>query len=202
MARSPTVRLPKALTAPPSVASAVNAERIRRSYSKSRWDALAAGEVVSTASREADGQHAEAAGIIQYAPRDFWPLLVDFESRPDYLPGAQAIRILRIAGNRVWLAEQVKILFVSIEYRVINTLDPESGSVSWVLDETAKNDIDATAGAWEVAPVAGGHHTLLRYRNVLDTGQPVPGAIERLLLRRSLPQMISGFRTEAQRRLG
>jgi ribosome-associated toxin RatA of RatAB toxin-antitoxin module len=202
MARPPTVRLPKALTAPPSVASAVNAERIRRSYSKSRWDALAAGEIVSTASHEADGQHVEAAGIIQYAPRDLWPLLVDFESRPDYLPGAHAIRILRVAGNRVWLAEQVKVLFVSIEYRVINTLDPESGSVSWVLDETAKNDIAATAGAWEVAPVAGGHHTLLRYRNVLDTGQPVPVAIERLLLRRSLPQMISGFRTEAQRRLG
>ena len=144
MARPHPVRLPQALISPPSVASAVNAERVRRRYAQSQWDALAAGEVVSRASREADGQHAEAAGIIQCAPRDLWPLLVDFESRPDYLPGAHAIRILRVAGNRVWLAEQVKILFVSIEYRVINTLDPESGSVSWVLDETAKNDIAAT----------------------------------------------------------
>ena len=202
MARIPAVRLPKELTSPRSVAAHVNTEHLRRSYSTSQWDALVAGEIVSAASREADGQHAQASGIIHYLPRDLWPLLVDFESRPDYLPGAQKIRILRVAGNRVWLAEHVKILFVSIEYRVINTLDPPSGSVSWVLDDTVKNDIAATAGSWQLVPVAGGRHTLVRYSNVLDTGQPVPGAIERMLLKRSLPQMISGLRAEAERRLG
>ena len=45
-------------------------------------------------------------------------------------------------------------------------------------------------------------HTLVRYSNVLDTGQPVPGAIERVLLKRALPEMISGLRAEATRRLG
>jgi len=201
MSRVSAVRLPKALTAPPSVASTVDPERIRRRYSRREWDALVAGEIVSAASRQADGQHAHAAGTIDRAARDLWPLLVDFESRPDYLPGAQDIRILRVVGNRVWLAERVKILFVSIEYRVINTLDPPSGSVSWVLDDTAKNDIVATAGAWELVPLASGRHTLVRYSNVVDTGQPVPGVIERLLLQRALPQMISGLRAEAQRRL-
>jgi ribosome-associated toxin RatA of RatAB toxin-antitoxin module len=202
MARSAAVRLPKTLASPPLVASRVNSERIRRTYSTSQWDALAAGEILSAASREADGQHARATGMIRYAARDLWPLLIDFESRPNYLPGAHEIRILRVAGNRVWLAEHVKILFVSIKYHVVNTLEPESGSVSWVLDDAATNDIAATAGAWELVPIAGGRHTLLRYSNVLDTGQPVPGAIERLLLKRSLHQMVSGLRTEAQRRLG
>ena len=202
MARIPPARLPKALTSPPSVAAGVNSERFRRSYLKSQWDALVAGEIVSAASREVDGQHAQASGIIDYAPDDLWPLLVDFESRPDYLPGAHEIRILRVVGNRVWLAEHVKILFVSIEYRVINTLDPPAGSVSWILDDTAKNDIAATVGSWQLVPVVGGRHTLVRYSNVLDTGQPVPGAIERVLLKRSLPQMISGLRAEAKRRLG
>lgn len=202
MARIPAVRLPKALISPPSVAAHVNAEHLRRRYSTSQWDALVAGEIVSAASREADGQHAQASGIIHYPPRDLWPLLVDFESRPDYLPGAQTIRILRVVGNRVWLAEHVKILFVSIQYHVINTLDPPSGSVSWMLDDTTKNDIAATVGSWQLVPVVGGRHTLVRYSNVLDTGQPVPGAIERVLLKRSLPQMISGLRSEAERRLG
>jgi ribosome-associated toxin RatA of RatAB toxin-antitoxin module len=202
MARVSATRLPKSLRSPPSVAAGVDSERLRRSYSKSQWDALVAGEIVSAASRAADGQHAQASGIIQYAPGDLWPLLVDFESRPDYLPGAREVRILRVVGNRVWLAEHVKILFVSIRYRVINTLDPASGSVSWVLDDTAENDIAATAGSWQLVPVLGGRHTLVRYRNVLDTGQPVPGAIEQVLLKRSLPQMIGGLRTEAKRRLG
>jgi ribosome-associated toxin RatA of RatAB toxin-antitoxin module len=202
MARAPAARLPKSLTSPASVAAEVNAERFRRAYSKRQWDALVAGDVASAASRAAEGQHAEASGIIPYAPGDLWPLLVDFESRPNYLPGAQEIRILKVVGNRVWLAERVKILFVSIDYRVINTLDPAAGSVSWVLDETVSNDIAATAGSWQLVPVAGGRHTLVRYTNVLDTGQPVPGAVERILLSRSLPQMISGLRAEATRRLG
>ena len=202
MARTAAVRLPKALSSPPSVATGVDSERFRRSYSKSQWDALVAGEIVTAASRSADGQHAEASGIIHCAPSDLWPLLVDFESRPAYLPGAREIRILKVVGNRVWLAEHVKILFVSIEYCVINTLDPRSGTVSWALDDTAKNDIAATVGSWQLVPVVGGRHTLVRYSNVLDTGQPVPPAIERILLKRSLPQMISGLRAEAKRRLG
>jgi ribosome-associated toxin RatA of RatAB toxin-antitoxin module len=202
MVRVSTARLPKALTSPTRVASAVNAERVRRGYAKAQWDALLAGDVVTAASRQDDGQHAEAAGIIERPPRELWALLVDFESRPNYLPGATEVRIVRVAGNRVWLAEKVEILFASIEYRVVNTLDPESGSVSWVLDDSVENDIAATAGSWDLVPVAGGRHTLLRYGNVLDTGQPVPGVIQRLLLKRSLPQMISGLRSEAMRRFG
>jgi ribosome-associated toxin RatA of RatAB toxin-antitoxin module len=202
MARVSAARLPAALTSPSSVASAVSTERFRRSYSTSEWAALRAGEVVSAASRAADGQHAQASGIIRCAPRDLWPLLVDFESRPDYLPGAEEIRILRVVGNRVWLAEHVQILFVRIVYHVINTLDPPSGSVSCILDDTAKNDIAATAGSWQLVPVYGGRHTLVRYSNVLDTGQPVPGPIERILLKHSLPQMIGGLRAEAIRRSG
>lgn len=201
MTRTTAVRLPKALASPRAVASRVNADDIRRDYSTHEWEALVTGEIVSAASHEADGQHARAAGMLHYAPRDLWPILVDFESRPDYLPGAHEIRLLRVAGNRVWLAEHVRILFVNIKYQVINTLDPESGSVTWVLDDTATNDISATAGAWELVPISSGRHTLIRYSNVLDTGQPVPVAIEHLLLKRSLPQMIGGLRREAQRRL-
>jgi hypothetical protein len=180
----------------------VNAERIRRGYAKREWDALMAGEILTGVFRRRDGQHASAAGVIECAPSDLWPLLEDFESRPAYLPGADAIRVVRVAGNRVWLAERVKILFVTIAYQVSNTLVPAAGSVSWALDDTGTNDIGATAGSCEIVPVASAQHTLLRYQNVLDIGRPVPGGIERLLLKRSLPQIIGGFRPEAQRRLG
>jgi hypothetical protein len=202
MARRATLRLPPALSSPAAVATAADGEGVRRTYTKRQWEQLLAGDIVSAARREADGQHAEAAGIVACPPRALWPLLVDFESRPAYLPGAQEVRILKIAGTRVWLAERVKILFVTIAYQVVNTLDPAAGTVAWVLDDTAAHDIAATAGSWQLVPVAGGRQTLVRYRNVLDSGQPIPGAIERVLLNRSLPQMIGGLRAEAERRAG
>ncbi len=49
--------------------------------------------------------------------------------------------------------------------------------------------------------VTEGRHTLVIYSNRLDTGQPLPRAIESFLLQRSLPQMINGLRGELQRRL-
>ncbi len=201
MPDSATVRLPKKLISPPFVASLELTERVRGEYAKREWNALMAGEILTAVSSGPDGQHASAAGVIERTPRDLWPLLVDFESRPAFLPGADAIRVVKIAGNRVWLEERVKLLFVTVAYRVINTLVPAVGSVSWMLDNTGVNDIAATTGSWEIAPVAGERHTLLRYQNVLDIGRPVPGVIEHLLLKRALPQMIGGFRTEARRRL-
>jgi ribosome-associated toxin RatA of RatAB toxin-antitoxin module len=196
------IRLSDALRFPRSVATTAKLERVRKQYSVRQWEALTGGEILSAASRGDDGHHAAAAGVIDCPPRELWPLMVDFESRPDYLPGAQQIRIERVTGNRVWLAETVKFLFVRIAYRVINTLDPAAGMVRWVLDETAANDIVATAGAWDLVSLDGGRRTLLRYANVLDTGQPIPAAVERLLLTRSLPEMIAGMRREAKRRRG
>jgi hypothetical protein len=194
------IPLPDALRFPRAVATTVKLERVRKQYGARAWTALTAGEILSAASRGDDGHHAGAAGVIDRPAGELWPLLVDFESRPDYLPGAQQIRIERVAGNRVWLAETVKVLFVRIAYRVINTLDPAAGAVRWVLDDTAANDIAATIGAWELVPLDRGERTLLRYANVLDTGQPIPAAVERLLLTRSLPEMIGGMRREATRR--
>jgi ribosome-associated toxin RatA of RatAB toxin-antitoxin module len=178
----------------------VGAERFRRSFSKSEWQTLTAGQIVTETS-STEGQRVRAAGIVHFTPREVWPTLVDFESRPKYLPGAQEIRMLRVDANRVWLAERVRVLLVSIRYQVINTLDPEAGSVSWVLDDTVENDIAATTGSWQLVPVTDGRHTLVIYSNRLDTGQPVPRVIESFLLQRLLPQMISGLRGEVQRRL-
>ncbi len=155
MPRTPVVCLPERLRAPAQVAVNVRVERFRRSFSKSEWQALTAGEIVTETSgtSSAEGQRARAAGIVQCTSREVWPTLVDFESRPKYLPGAQEIRLVRVDANRVWLAEHVRVLFVSIRYHVINTLDPEAGSVSWVLDDAVESDIAATTGSWQLVPV-------------------------------------------------
>jgi carbon monoxide dehydrogenase subunit G len=201
MPRAAVVRLPERLRAPAQVAVDVSCERLRRSFSRSQWHALAAGQVVAEVSG-AEDKRARAAGLVQFTPQEVWPTLVDFESRPKYLPGAQEIRTVRVEANRVWLAEHVRVLFVSIHYQVINTLDPEGGSVSWVLDDTVEHDIAGTTGSWQLAPIAERRQTLVIYSNRLDIGRPVPRTIESFLLQRSLPQMINGLRNELQRRLG
>ena len=202
-----SIQLPPALSSPSGVASQVDVERLRSGYSTVDWAALEDGKIISSDVREASASASErttaqATGIIRYPPAEVWAVLTDFESRPTYHASTKAARIERVDGNRVWVAQHLKFLWVNVRFRVIDTLEPERGSVSWIMDENAEHDIRDTHGSWQLAPVAEGRHTLVNYRAWLDTGKPVPGFVEKFMLNRSLPQMISGLRAEVGRRFG
>lgn len=197
--------VPEALSAPACVACQVDGERIRRDHSTDDWNALAAGKVLT--SEVADGEPGEAqqstvqaAGIIQDAPSRVWTTLVDFTSHPRFAPGTKDVRVVRVDGDRVWVAEHLRFFLVDVRYTLINTLDPASGTIRWVLDESVDHDIGGTRGSWQLTPVAAGRHTLLTYRAWIDTGRHVPAFIEQFLLQRSLPNVIGGLRDEVGRR--
>lgn len=207
MGRLSSSQLPATLAAPMSVASRVDVERIRSAYSSADWRALEDGKIITSEIREAgvgdsERSTAQATAIIRYPPTSVWTVLTDFESRPSYHSSTKEARIVQVEGNRVWVAEHLRFLLLNVRFRVIDTLEPELGSVSWVLDESVDHDIRGTTGSWQLTPLAQGHHTLVNYRTWFDTGQPVPGFIEHFLLNRSLPQLIGGLRTEVERRLG
>ncbi len=187
------------------VACRANFEALRADYTAVDWKALTGGEIV-TSKKNAPGpegrvlSNIESAAILPYAAPRIWEVLVDFESRPKYIPGTKEVRILRVDGNRVWLFEHLRIFLVNIRYQVIDTLDPEHGTLTWVLDKSAPHDIADTTGSWCLVPLPEGQRTLARYRVWIDSGQPVPRLIEDFLTWRSLPKLVGGLRTELQRR--
>jgi ribosome-associated toxin RatA of RatAB toxin-antitoxin module len=196
--------LPEALRRPRRVGRHVDVTVMPGRYSTTDWQALQRGEIITAAATDRDGETSEertvyAAAIIPYPPEQVWAVLADFEERPKFLPGAKEIHIVRVEGNRVWLDERLKFMLVTIRYRVINTLDPERGAMSWVLDKTAVHDIADTEGAWRLTALTG-ERTLVTYRAWVDTGQPLPGFLESFLMKRSLPALIEGLRGEALRR--
>jgi len=193
------------LPPPACVACQVDVERARHAYSSDEWKALTAGEVVTPDATASDSSETragtvQAAGIVRHPPPLVWATLVDFASRPKFQPNTREVRIVKVDGNRVWLAEHLRFFLVDVRYTVINTLDPEHGTVSWALDESVDHDIAGTSGAWQLTPVADGRHTLLTYRAWIDTGRRLPGFVERFLLQRSLPNVIGGLRDEIERR--
>jgi ribosome-associated toxin RatA of RatAB toxin-antitoxin module len=189
----------------PCVACRANLEGLRAGYTAADWNALTRGEIV-TAKKNMPGSddavlsNIESSALLPYPAPQIWEVLVDFESRPKYIPGTKEVRILRVDGNRVWLAEHLRIFLVNIRYQVIDTLDPEHGALTWVLDKSAPHDIADTMGSWQLAPVSERQQTLVRYRVWIDSGQPVPRLIEEFLTWRSLPKLVGGLRTEVQRR--
>lgn len=183
----------------------MDVERVRSGYSAEDWRALDDGKIITSEVREGSSGDSErstarAAAIIRYPPTSVWTVLTDFESRPKYHSSTKEACIARVDGNRVWVAEHLRFLLVNVRFRVIDTLEPELGSLSWVMDESVDHDIRGTNGSWQLTPLAQGHQTLLSYRAWFDTGQPVPGFIERFMFNRSLPQLIAGLRGEVEKR--
>jgi ribosome-associated toxin RatA of RatAB toxin-antitoxin module len=196
---------PSAPPIPECIGCRANLTQVRSTYTAAEWQALKQGKVVTTKQSATDQSGAmqstnEASAIIPYPPAQVWSVVTDFESRPRYVPGNKDAHIIRREGNRVWIAEHLRILLMNVRFVVISTLDPDQGTVTWVIDRSAAHDIADTTGSWTVVPLEGGHATLVRYRTWIDSGRSVPRFVEDFLTKRSLPKIVEGIRNEVQRR--
>src|SRR5262245_58462095 len=181
--------------APGCVACAVDGDAVRQAYSDEQWGELTSGKVLTfeaVESEKPDQRGGEAAGIIHYPPEQVWSVVTDFEARPRYVANAKEVRIVQVDGDRVWLAQHLKVLLTNVRFGTICTLQPDRGFVSWVLDDRVDHDIADTRGSWQLIPLADRHETLVTYRAWIDSGKHVPGFIEHFLLKRSLPELIVG----------
>lgn len=178
---------------------------MRSLYADEEWRRLERGEVI-TSTRDQKGENGavsyfnEASAIFDRPPPETWSVITDFASRPVYSPGCKAVQTVRSEGNRLWLAEHIRVLLIDIRYTTINDLEPENGTIFWRMDRSAPHDIEDTGGSWQIAPLPDGMRTLVRYRVNVDTGKPVPRVIQNILTGRSLPKMIAGMRTEMEKR--
>lgn len=197
--------LPARLHSPPCIACDVDAAHLRRAYSDEQWRSIERGEVVtvdlpSPGARDAEERRVQASAIFPKPPEKVWSVLADLPSRPNYLPDVEAMRIVRIDGKRVWVDESLNFFLFNVRNKVVNVFEPRIGSISWALDETADNDIDENTGAWQLAPLREGAHTLVIYRVYVDSGQAVPGFVERYLVETSVPKLLERIRDEVVRR--
>lgn len=199
--------VPTESSTPACVACVGDGAGRRSHYSDEEWKTLTAGEVLlSEVTDRGSGDikqgRVRAAGIIPHPPARVWETLVDFPARPRFQPGTEEVHVVRTDGDRVWVAQHLRFFLVDVRFTIINTLDPASGTLSWVLDDSVLHDIAGTTGSWQLSPVEDGRHTLLVYQAWNDTGRYIPEFIEQSLLYRSLPKVISGVRDEVERRFG
>ncbi len=186
------------------IACRAEVDSIRGVLSEREWAAVQGGEIVTSKvdSKDADGHKkslVQSSAILSFPAAEVWSVVIDFESRPKFVPGAKEVKTIRREGNQLWLQEHLRVFLMNIRFGVINTLEPELGRVTWRIDPEAKNDIADTSGSWQIVSLDE-QRTLVHYEARIDSGKPVPGFIEDFLARRSLPKMISGLRDEVARR--
>ena len=190
----------------PCIACRADLDAMLKGYSGDDWQALTRGEIVTSQTEESQADSSvqsdiESSAIISYPAALVWSVVTDVEARSKLTPGVKEVRIVRVDGNRIWVAYHLRFLFlVNVRYEVVDTLDPGQGIVTWTLDKSVDHDIADTTGSWQIASLPSGRDTLVRYRACIDTGRAVPGFIADFLIKRSLPKVVGGLRSEVQRR--
>jgi uncharacterized protein YndB with AHSA1/START domain len=189
----------------PCVSCALELVDLESLYSERERAALRAGDVlVFQEGREAvadsELRTRRAEGVVMHAPDCVWKVLTDFESWPSFMPHIKRTEIARRAGGRMWVRQSFKIALVGMRHTTIYKLEASRGELQWRLDPDSPADIAASQGRWQLVPIDDGTHTLVRYRGAMDPGRRVPDFVEKMLVHRSLKDLIGSLSEEVTRR--
>jgi len=189
----------------PCVSCALELVDLESLYSERERAALRAGDIlVFQDGREEVGdsilRNRRAEGVVMHAPDSVWKVLTDFESWPSFMPHIKRTEIARRDGGRMWVRQNFKIALVGMRHTTIYKLEARRGVLQWRLDPDSPADIAASQGRWQLVPIDDGTHTLVRYRAAMDPGRRVPRFVEKMLVQRSLKDLIGSLSEEVTRR--
>ena len=138
---------------------------------------------------------ASHSAVIAASADKVMAVITDFESYPDFLPEMESAEVVMHEGNTWEVRFVIKII-----RRLAYTLRLEQTSpthLGWTLVEGA---FRMNTGSWTLA--AEGEGTRADYRIDLQIGHFVPRNIVRSLVERTLPETVSRFKAETERRGG
>ncbi len=135
------------------------------------------------------------SALINASIAEVMAVITDFESYPEVLPEVEKTEVLNQEAQ-VWEVRfHIKIIR-RLTYTLRLTQEGDS-RLSWILLEGA---FKTNQGSWTLE--SEGVQTRATYRIDLQIGHFVPGNIVRSLVGRTLPETVSRFKTETERRVG
>jgi ribosome-associated toxin RatA of RatAB toxin-antitoxin module len=132
---------------------------------------------------------ARAVGIIDASSNAVWDLLVDYEAAAKFMPNIKSSRILKCKGNRVLTKTVVGIALFEKTFYSQSVLMKEKNMIQW---KQVKGFFKENRGYWKLKPI-GNNKTELTYTIYLRHPL-IPSWIQRLLLKRSIPDLFQAIR--------
>lgn len=163
---------------------------------------LEKGDVVSLRARMGQKGGTSRGGgtvlVLAHRPADrIWEHLLDYADYAEYLPRVRKVEKYLEEEDRIGLRLTARIVVRTIVQHVINTIDPDTRTITWALDHTRENDIRDTRGAWILVP-HGGDKTVIIYAIDIDMGWRLPKWLENFMLRRDLPDFPLALKKHAE----
>jgi len=135
------------------------------------------------------------------APPDaVWSVLTDFERWPDIFPGISRISVAATTEHRLSVHQLSEAFGFELGYTTLTKVDSRRRRLEQVLDPDADNDIEEAHFVWQLIPINGQRTTVAVLRSRFDSGQPVPGFVERRFFKHSIVDSVEALAREVERR--
>ena len=156
---------------------------------------LADGKVVfSTTDTKGKGKSAlvEAAVVFDKPPEYVWELLYRTEDQVKFLQEVDELKIVEKEELQDNLELKLRIVFMTIVYRVIHHFEKDDLYIYWGLDPSFENDLLDVRGFWKLHPYGEGK-TLARYGSGFSI-KNVPQWVESLFKGRGVEKSLIAVR--------
>jgi ribosome-associated toxin RatA of RatAB toxin-antitoxin module len=132
--------------------------------------------------------------IINVSPEQFYSVVQDFESYPQFCNDVSAIEVLRRDGENARVRFTIKVI-KSIEY-TLDLVGVPQESLKWTL--AASKWFKFNDGGWDIKNLGDGRIEA-SYGVDVGLGVFVPKAITRRLVELTFPAMLNQFKARAER---
>jgi hypothetical protein len=156
---------------------------------------LADGKVVFSTTDtkgEQESTFVEAAVVFDKPPEYVWELLYRTEDQVKFLEEVEELKIIRKEELRDNLELKLRILFMTVVYRVIHHFEKDDFHIYWGLDPSFENDLLYLHGFWKLHPYDEGK-TLARYGSSVSI-RNVPQWVESLFKRHGVKKSLIAVR--------
>jgi coenzyme Q-binding protein COQ10 len=132
---------------------------------------------------------------VDVAPDVFLSVVQDYARYPEFVPEVKAVRVGARKGDAVevtyWLDVKLRLFDFTLRH-----VTRSMGRIEWSLVRGGEF-MRANEGAWTLERTQNGG-TRATYEIEIDLGPMVPGALEKALADRGLPNMLANFKTRAE----
>ena len=135
--------------------------------------------------------------IVNVTPEQFYSVVADFESYPEFCADVHAIRVTSRDGDKARVVFTIKVV-KSIEY-TLDLVGVPGKSLKWTLHQSKwfkHND-----GGWDIKDLGDGRCEAT-YGVDVGLGVFVPKAITKTLVQTTFPAMLKQFKARAEKLYG
>lgn len=151
--------------------------------------------------REAGADEAVASLRIAASPARTYAVLTDLAAWSAIFPDVVKVSLEPSEDGPLRIHQVVRVLGMELQHTSAVRLAPDRLRLELELDPSRPADVAALGAVWTVTPDADGG-SIVALRSWIETSQPVPAILRRMILQRTLRASVEALAAEVARRMG